>query len=149
MTTVQSDFFWSDAFLLGYGAMDVVHQEFVDIVSAMQSCPNAELLSHFTALALHVEDHFAQENTWMRDSAFPAMACHIEEHSAVQKSVAEVMALVSQGNIAVGRRLAHALADWFPGHADYLDAALAQWMVKRRTGGAPLVFKRNLLHAGH
>ena len=26
---------------------------------------------------------------------------------------------------------AQALADWFPGHADYLDSALAQWMAKR------------------
>jgi hypothetical protein len=40
--------------------------------------------------------------------------------------------------------LADALADWFPGHADCLDSALAQWMVKRKTGGVPLVFKRHL-----
>ena len=31
-----------------------------------------------------------------------------------------------------------------PGHADYMDSALALWMVKRAHGGAPLVFRRGM-----
>jgi hemerythrin len=48
---------------------------------------------------------------------------------------------------AIARSLAEELARWFPGHADYMDAPLSQWMVKRRHGGAPVVIKRNVSRA--
>lgn len=146
MENTQTELCWSDSFLLGYGPIDMVHQEFVSIVHAMQTCPDAELFTHLKDLARHAEEHFSQENQWMKSTDFPAMECHANEHSAVQKSVAEVIPLVAQGDVAVGRRLADALADWFPGHADYLDSALAQWLVKRQTGGVPIVLKRNMRH---
>ena len=39
---------WSDAFLLGHGPMDTVHEEFVDIVGRLQRADNAALpSSHF------------------------------------------------------------------------------------------------------
>jgi hemerythrin len=46
-----------------------------------------------------------------------------------------VQALVTQGNIAVGRRLALELARWFPEHTDAMDRGLAQWVLKQRLGG--------------
>ena len=137
-------FAWSDSFLLGHGPMDAVHQEFVDIVRAMLTCPDSELLAHLQAFECHAQDHFDQELAWMTSTDFPARECHDDEHRAVQQSVREVIPLVAAGDVALGRRLARALADWFPGHADYLDSALAQWMVKRASGGTPVVFKRTL-----
>ena len=65
-----------------------------------------------------------------------------DEHAAVMRSVAEVRERVAQGDIAVGRSLAQELARWFPGHADYLDSALAAWMCKRQFGGKPVVLQR-------
>lgn len=142
-----SGFNWTDAFLLGFGPMDAVHHEFVDIVHALQTCADADLLQHLKVLQRHAEAHFSQELDWMRSTNFPAMECHDDEHRAVQKSVGEVITLVAAGDMAVGRRLAQALVDWFPAHADYLDSALAQWMVKRQMGGSPVVLKRHLRHA--
>lgn len=141
----RAQFEWSDAFLLGFGPMDRVHHEFVSIVHAMLNCPDAELLGHLKEFERHATSHFDQEQAWMSSTDFPARECHEDEHRAVQKSVAEVIPLVADGDFAVGRRLAQALADWFPGHADYLDSALAQWMVKRSTGGTPIVIRRNPL----
>jgi hypothetical protein len=46
--------------------------------------------------------------------------------------------------VAVCRRLGSELAAWFPGHADYLDSALAHWMCKRTLGGKPVVLRRNI-----
>ena len=40
--------------------------------------------------------------------------------------------------------LAQSFADRFPGHADYLDSALAQWMVKKQLGAIPVVVRKNL-----
>ena len=137
------EFEWSDAFLLGYGPMDGVHREFVEIVHAMLNCPDAELLENLRAFERHAESHFAQELAWMTSTDFPARECHDDEHRAVQASVRDVIPLVADGDLAVGRRLARALADWFPGHANYLDSALAQWMVKRSTGGTPVVVRRS------
>lgn len=143
LSAALGQFEWSDAFLLGFGPMDRVHHEFVSIVQAMLNCPDEKLLGHLKEFECHAASHFDQEQAWMSSTDFPARECHEDEHRAVQKSVAEVIPLVASGDVAAGRRLAQALADWFPGHADYLDSALAHWMVKRSTGGKPIVIRRN------
>jgi hemerythrin len=137
-------FTWTDAFLLGYGPMDNVHREFVDLVNALLSCPDDEMLQHLQAFARHAESHFGDELKWMQESDFPPMQCHADEHAAVLKSVGEVLPLVEGGNIEIARRLAAELARWFPGHADYMDSALAHWLVKERFGGKPIVLKRGV-----
>jgi hemerythrin len=45
-------------------------------------------------------------------------------------------------DVAVVQDLAQHLFMWFPGHADYLDSALAAWMSKRQYGGQPVVLRR-------
>jgi hemerythrin len=80
----------------------------------------------------------------MKETGFPAMECHVDEHNAVMKSLREVDALVSDNRPKIIRSLAQELVRWFPGHADYMDASLAQWMAKRRLGGVPVVLRRSL-----
>jgi hemerythrin len=134
---------WTDQFLLGYGPMDATHREFVDLVEALLSAPDADLPRHLDAFADHAQRHFAEEREWMESTAFPATQCHIDEHEAVLNSVHEVRRLLAGGGHAgTCRALAQELVRWFPGHADYMDASLAQWMVKKRMGGIPVVLKR-------
>lgn len=135
---------WSDAFLLGFGPMDATHEDFVRCVTAVQQATDADLPAAMDALARHLREHFSQEDQWMRETGFPPRDCHIDEHAAVLKSVEEVQALLADGDVNEPRRLANALADWFPGHADYLDSALSHWMCKQRLGGKPVVIRRNL-----
>jgi hemerythrin len=54
--------------------------------------------------------------------------------------------LAGGGHADTSRALARELARWFPRHADYMDAALAQWMAKRRLGGIPVVLRRGSAH---
>lgn len=123
--------------------MDATHREFVDLVAALLSAPDDDLPRHLDAFAVHAECHFAEERGWMESTAFPATQCHIDEHDAVLKSVYEVRDLLAGGGHGhTCRALAQELVRWFPGHADYMDAALAQWMVKKRVGGIPVVLKR-------
>ncbi|MEJ7930658.1 hemerythrin domain-containing protein [Ramlibacter sp. AN1015] len=143
-TTPADSMRWHDGLLLGYAPMDRVHEEFVQCVAALQSGADAELPALMEALERHAVAHFEEEDRCMRDTGFPARDCHIDEHAAVLKSVREVRALADRGDLSECRRLAHALADWFPGHADYLDSALAHWMCKRSHGGKPVVIRRNL-----
>jgi hemerythrin len=141
MTGVTS-FEWTDGFLLGYEAMDRTHQEFVELVQALLVVDDAGMPAALDAFAEHAERHFADEKEWMGDD-FPARECHIDEHGKVLASLREVRHHVAQGQFAVGRSFAEALMDWFPGHADYMDAALAVWISKKKFGGAPVVIKRN------
>ncbi len=138
------DFSWTDAYLLGYAPMDDTHREFVEIVGALLGAEDAAVAARLEAFARHAEAHFSQEREWMETTAFPAMQCHVDEHNAVMKSVREVQQIVAAGDAAQGRSLATALADWFPGHADYMDSALAHWMSKKQYGGKPVVLRRNL-----
>jgi hemerythrin len=138
------DFAWSDNYLLGFGEMDATHREFVDVVAALQGAPDTDLLVALDHFIAHAQAHFGVEDQWMRDTAFPPSDCHIEEHAAVMKSADEVRERVVLGDYSVARSFAAELQRWFPGHADYLDSALAAWMVKRRLGGKPVVLKRNL-----
>ncbi|MFD2274399.1 bacteriohemerythrin [Undibacterium arcticum] len=126
--------------------MDDTHQEFVEIVNRMLECPPEELAQHLDEFAVHGESHFfRRKNTWMQETDFPSMKCHIDEHAAVMKSVHEVRQLLADGkDPAIARGLAAELAKWFPGHADYLDSALAQWLVKKSQGGVPVVLRRNM-----
>src|SRR4051794_22536575 len=90
-------FEWSDSFKLGYTPMDETHQEFVEIVNAMLSCPEQDLLAQLDAFAIHGEAHFAQELAWMTATDFPSTACHAGEHDAVMKSVREVREHLAAG----------------------------------------------------
>jgi hemerythrin len=146
-TSTPSEFAWNDTYLLGYDPIDDEHRQFVETVHAMQVASDADFASRLDAFADHAKRHFDLENGLMVETEFPARDCHIDEHAAVMKSVEHVREVVAQGNVDEGRRLAAELERWFPGHADYLDSALAQWMCKRRLGGKPVVIRRNILEA--
>lgn len=136
---------WSDAFLLGYPPMDDTHREFVDCLRALQAATDAELPECLAAMRAHAVSHFEQEKRWMEETDFPAAQCHIDEHTAVLGTLDGITArLRDAGDTAVVRNIAQALADWFPGHADYMDAALSHWMCKRQYGGKPVVLRRGV-----
>lgn len=135
---------WSDALLLGYGPMDNSHREFVEVVSALAEAPADQLAFRLEQLEVHLLEHFGTEDRWMKETDFPASECHIAEHAAVLGSLSEAKALLAQGNQTIVRRFNDELMRWFPGHADYLDAALSHWMSKARMGGKPVVLRRHL-----
>ncbi|MBN8442539.1 MAG: hemerythrin domain-containing protein [Thauera sp.] len=137
-----SEFEWDDRYLMGYAAMDDTHKEFVDCVDAMLTASDEQMLAALDAFIDHAERHFEQEKAWMSADGFPARDCHVEEHDKVMESAYEVRKLVAEGNCLVGRDFAQAAMEWFPGHADYMDSALANWLVKRAHDGSPLVLRR-------
>ena len=155
MTTAPSPnaLTWSDTFLLGYGPMDDTHREFVDCVHALQTAPDAKLLTALQAVCAHCESHFAQEHRWMEETDMPGRDCHADEHAAVMRSLQEVVTLLSgkpsERDFAITRSLAAELARWFPAHADQMDSALSHWMSKKRFGGKPMVIRRNILEGSH
>lgn len=137
------EFAWSDRYLLGHGVMDDTHKEFVVCVEQVLRASDAQIPEALEALIQHLEAHFKQENAWLNAPNFPGGGeCHIEEHDKVLSSAYQVQDVVALGNFEVARSYARAVADWFPGHADYMDSALAAWLVKQSHNGRPLVFRR-------
>lgn len=131
-----------DDLRLGWGPIDAVHDEFVALVNALLSAADELVPAAVAAIHQHSREHFASEERWMQETRFPASGCHADEHAAVLASMAGVQRKVAAGDLEAGRRLARALADWFPRHVDYLDSALAHWMCQRSLGGQPLVLRR-------
>ncbi|MFM1991822.1 MAG: hypothetical protein RJA99_4779 [Pseudomonadota bacterium] len=135
---------WSDAFVLGHEPMDATHREFVELVAAIRRAPDDALVGLLEAFEVHARRHFGEEDRWMRETDFPPRDCHIDEHAAVLRSIEDVLAVARAGEVHEVRRLADALAGWFPGHADWLDSALAHWLCKRAYGGKPVVLRRDV-----
>ncbi|WP_231502178.1 bacteriohemerythrin [Herbaspirillum sp. RV1423] len=137
---------WSDAMLLGHGPIDDAHEEFVCVVKALSKCDAVTALGCLQAVEDHLLAHFGTEREWMERTEYPNMDCHLDEHQKVLDSVQQVNALAKIGQVGLRdvRRLAVALADWFPKHATYLDSALSAWISKRRYGGAPVILRRDL-----
>lgn len=137
---------WTDARLLGFTQMDDVHKEFYKVALQLVVCTEATAASAIEEFEKHAISHFDQEDEWMRSTNFPPRDCHIDEHAAVLKSVGEVKVAVAEGRAGsdLVRDIGMHLFDWFPGHADYLDSALAAWMTKQTMGGKPIVLKRKI-----
>ncbi|AVO34627.1 bacteriohemerythrin [Ottowia oryzae] len=140
---IADELHWRDDFLLGHAPLDDMHREFVEVVSALQAADDAALPAALARVTEHLVAHFEQENAWMQSTAYPATECHLNEHAAVLASAQAMPARLAAGETQTCRRFAQELASWFPGHADYLDAPLAHWMVHKRFGaGKPVVIKR-------
>ncbi|MEZ0236597.1 MAG: bacteriohemerythrin [Methylophilaceae bacterium] len=137
---------WSDARLLGYGPMDETHEEFYRVTFELLTCDETQVQRALDAVETHALEHFNQEDAWMRDTAFPPRECHIQEHASVLQSLNQVKELIHGGlaDASLARNFAMFLFEWFPGHADYLDSALAAWMSKRMHGGQSVVVRRSL-----
>ena len=60
----------------------------------------------------------------------------------VSREALDVQRMLAEGQTEIVREFTQALVDWFPGHADYMDSALATWLVKQAHNGRPLVFRR-------
>ncbi|HYF21243.1 MAG TPA: hemerythrin domain-containing protein [Ramlibacter sp.] len=133
----------SSANELGYGPMDRLHAEFDELLLRARSAAGpADWVPLLEAIDVHLHEHFEAENGWMTQTDFPPRDCHIDEHAAVLRSSEEVLALARAGNCDPAPSFVAELARWFPGHADYLDSALAAWMCKRQYGGKPVVVHR-------
>lgn len=136
---------WSDMCLLGYTPMDDMHREFYDLVGLLLNCDERSVHGAIVAFEAHLRSHFEQEDKWMIESNFPPRDCHIDEHAAVLKSMTEIREALHAGRVGVAsvKDFAQHVLRWFPGHADYLDSALAAWMCKRSYGGTPVVMRRS------
>ncbi len=134
---------WVGSTGCGLPVLDAHHEEFEALVRELDASDVHEVSPALARLIEHCERHFAEESQLMASTAFPAAECHISEHEAVLVSVREVSRMEDPiARAEVARRLAAELASWFEAHVTHLDSAVAHWVVKRRTGGVPVVLRK-------
>jgi hemerythrin-like metal-binding protein len=121
---------WSEALALQQPQMDTTHREFVDLLAAVEAAldgPPQALQARFADFVAHTEAHFAQEDRWMAALGFAKENCHAFQHAHVLGVLRDVQATAAP---EVLRVLVVELAQWFPQHAQAMDAALAQVMAE-------------------
>jgi hemerythrin-like metal-binding protein len=116
---------WTESLQTGDARMDETHLEFVDMINAILATPEEEQLPVYKKFLDHTVEHFAQEERWMLATGFSADNCHAEHHATILETMRVVEAHYLDSDTTIITRMAEALAEWFPGHANSMDAGLA------------------------
>ena len=119
---------WSAQLATGDARMDATHEEFVQLLAALRALPPEAQLEPYRALIAHTEEHFAREERWMVAVGFAADNCHARHHAEILDMMRNVEQHHLQGDTDIIGRMAAALAEWFPIHAQTMDAGLALHM---------------------
>jgi hemerythrin-like metal-binding protein len=122
---------WSEAFVLGDAKTDHTHQEFVDLINATTAAAPADKLIVYQQLLAHTVEHFAQEERWMLANGISADFCHFSQHKNVLDVMKEVERRALNGESEYIGSMIEALVEWFPGHADTMDAGLVQYLQEK------------------
>jgi len=72
--------YMNDNLQLNIDSMDTKHDEFLDILSKIQSCKDNEFMKLFKEMINHTKEHFAYEEEIMNKHKFYAKQEHLEEH---------------------------------------------------------------------
>jgi hemerythrin-like metal-binding protein len=117
---------WTAALSMGVARMDDTHEEFVSMLNQLLAAPPNEQLLLYRSFIEHTVAHFAQEERWMLATGFAAENCHAGQHATILETMNAVLEHSEKGDADIIKRMALALAEWFPQHTASMDAGLAQ-----------------------
>ncbi len=148
---------WSEELLLGDPRTDHTHQEFIDLVNATTAADAGSKLAVYQELLAHTVEHFAQEERWMLACGIAADFCHFGQHQSVLEVMKEVERRAAAGETAYIGSMIEALVEWFPGHANSMDASLVSYLQEKGydtttetfRAGAPAASDAAALSCGH
>jgi hemerythrin len=132
MKTDLDTFMARDDFLTGYQRIDLIHEEFYELLTQLRQTSHYHAAAALMALMIHCKDHLGQEEQWMRETRYSIRDCHIKEHAEVLASFDDVHGLLCNGDHRALPHLIEALKSWFPGHVQHFDSSLAHWFAKRQ-----------------
>jgi len=125
---------WTEALVLNQPTLDATHEEFVALLNAFGAAldEGADALPAFRALLAHTEAHFSMEEDWMARCGFEPQNCHASQHAMVLNVMREALRYaVELGDREPLGILRGELTQWFPAHAEMMDAALVFTMEQR------------------
>jgi len=105
------------------------------LLQAVEAAEDLELIAVWQDLVTHTEHHFGQEDRWMEATKYASGNCHSVQHKVVLQVMREGIVRAEQGDLQPIRIMTGELAQWFPQHAQMMDASLALHL--RRVGFDP------------
>ena len=119
---------WVPELELGDSRTDATHEEFIVMLNATTNADATTQLPKYQELVEHTVEHFAQEERWMRACDIPEDFCHFTQHSSVLDVMKEVERRALLGESGLINQMIEALVEWFPGHAQSMDAGLVTYL---------------------
>ena len=116
---------WSEELQLGMPIIDQTHQEFVELLAAVELADDDQLLARLEALQTHTVAHFGMEDQWMKSTQFGPQHCHSGQHELVLRMLQEMLRCGREdGDLQLVRSVLPDLGRWFSQHAQTMDAML-------------------------
>jgi hemerythrin-like metal-binding protein len=122
---------WSEELTLGDSRTDQTHLEFIDLLNATAASELPDQLAKYQTLLTHTVEHFAQEERWMQACGIEPGFCHFSQHSSVLEVMREVERRALAGETALIGQMLEALVEWFPMHANSMDAGLVAYLKEK------------------
>jgi len=132
---------WTEELVLGDPRTDHTHQEFIELVNATTSAPLERKLAVYQELLAHTVEHFAQEERWMAACGIQPDFCHFGQHASVLQVMREVERRALSGEMEYIGSMIEALVEWFPMHANSMDAGLVSYLQEKGYDTATETFK--------
>ncbi len=122
---------WTEELVLGDARTDHTHQEFIALVNATTAAPLERKLAVYQELLAHTVEHFAQEERWMLACGIQPDFCHFGQHASVLQVMQEVERRALNGEMEYIGSMIEALVEWFPSHANSMDAGLVSYLQEK------------------
>lgn len=131
---------WSSRYETGIEVIDAQHKSLFDAVNRLAKAFRAGTASQqvresMDFLVHYTEEHFREEERYMRDWGFPGVMAHEAEHTRLMDQVQKLQAKLAAGH-PVTIDVAIFLADWLKRHINDSDLAYVAFL-KRQEGGDP------------
>ena len=122
---------WNSEFNLGIEEIDSEHRALVALINALHDAMSAgagraDVVEGISEIYTLVATHFAQEETFMRETRYMAYAEHKEDHEVLLDDLREILDEVGSGGEYLEERLSADLQYWFSEHFRTHDARLHQ-----------------------
>lgn len=133
------EFKWDATFEIGHEAVDSQHHVMVDLINQLQRAvtESGELpLPVFDELERYTLEHFAAEESIMRDIDFEFYEAHVAEHDRVRQQLSRLHGTLHDQEANLKEVVAF-LAQWLVTHIHGSDTLIGE-SIRRKQGGIPL-----------
>ena len=117
-------FKWRDSYSVHNTEIDAEHQHLFSLINHFSEARDTITKTESSLrLIQYTREHFAHEESLMREIAYPAIAAHVEQHSHLLDRMLDLGDQVSK-DLIHSSELKTALASWLVGHIVTFDATL-------------------------
>lgn len=127
---------WNRRYETGIHAIDTQHQAMFaalnDLAESFTSGTSHEMVIHsLVFLARYTQEHFRDEEQFMRELGYPGLATHMEEHASLTEELKRLQDKLSAGK-TITMDVTIFLADWLTHHINDVDMRYVAFLRKRQ-----------------